>query len=104
MTIQNSISKSVLLYSFNLNNVRYRSLFFQSTCLGRVAGAKKKAKLSLQARQIAARAYSTSSKDGSCFALALFSDADKDKLYILKYVKGKAGISLCCDCKASLIK
>ncbi len=88
--IKNSISKSVLLYSFNLNNVRYHSLFYQSTCLGGVAWAK--AKFSLQAR-----AYSTSSKDGSssgCGASALFSDADKDKLDILKYVKGKAGIYL----------
>ena len=85
--IKNSISKSVLPYSFNLKNVRYRSLFYQSTYLGGIAGAK--AKFSLQAR-----AYSTSSKDGSCSGLALFSDADKDKLDILKYVKGKAGIYL----------
>lgn len=55
--------------------------------MGGIAGAK--AKFSLQAR-----AYSTSSKDGSCSGLALFSDVDKDKLDILKYIKGKAGIYL----------
>ena len=88
--IKNSTSKSVLHYSFNLKNVRHRSLFYQSTCLGGVTAAK--AKFSLQARQIAARAYSTTSKDGSSSGLAIFSDADKDKLDILKFVKGKAGI------------
>lgn len=67
--IKNSISKSVLPYSFNLNNLRYCSLFYQSTCLGGVAGAK--AKLSLQAIK-QARAYSTSRKDGSSYGLALF--------------------------------
>lgn len=88
--IKNSISKSVLAYSFNLNNVRYRSFFYQPTCLGGVAGGK--GKFSLQARQISARAYSTSSKDGYCSGLAVFSDADKNKLDILKYVKAKAGV------------
>jgi len=60
--------------------------------LGGVAGAK--GKFSLQARQISARAYSTSSKDESFSGLAVFSDADKDKLDILKYVKGKTGVYL----------
>ena len=56
--IKNLISKSILLYNFNLNNVRYRSFFYQSIYLKGVARAK--AKFSLQAR-----AYSTSSKDNS---------------------------------------
>jgi len=90
--IKNSMSECVLPYSFNLNNVRYRSFFYQPTCLAGVAGAK--GKLSLQARQISAKAYSTSSKDGYFSGLAVFSDADKDKLDILKYVKGKAGVYL----------
>ena len=66
--IKNSISKSVLPYSFNLYNIRYPSFFYKSTCLGGVAGAK--AKYTLQART-----YSTSSKDGSsygCVASAIF--------------------------------
>lgn len=37
---------------------------------------------------IAHRAFSTSKSDG----LAFFSDADKEKLNILKYIKGKSGI------------
>ena len=83
--IENSISKSVLPSSFNFKNVRYRSLFYQSTCLGGIAGTK--AKFALQAW-----VYSTSSKDGSCSSLAFSSDAVKDKLDILKFVKGKAGV------------
>ena len=41
------------------------------------------------------RKFSTSKSDGSSSSrgsLAIFSDADKDKLDILKYIKGKSGI------------
>jgi hypothetical protein len=38
------------------------------------------------------RAFSTSKSDHSCFDLMVFSDADKDKRDILKYIKGKSGI------------
>lgn len=82
--VKNSNRKSVLSNSFNLNNVSSRCLFYESkvkfTCF----------------RQTAVRAYSTSRKDGSSstdsFGLTVFSDADKDKLDILKFIKGKAGI------------
>lgn len=47
-------------------------------------------------RPIAVRAFSTSKSDGSSstdsYDLAVFFDADKDKLNILNYVKGKSGI------------
>jgi len=36
--------------------------------------------------------FSTSKSDGTFSGLAIFSDADKDKLDILKYIKGKSGI------------
>ncbi len=36
--------------------------------------------------------FSTSKSDGSSSGLAVFSDADIDKLNVLKYVKGKSGI------------
>lgn len=36
--------------------------------------------------------FSTSKSDGSSSGLAIFSDADKDKLDILEYIKGKSGI------------
>ena len=38
------------------------------------------------------RAFSTSKSEGSPSDLVVFSDADKDKLDILKYIKGKSGI------------
>lgn len=38
------------------------------------------------------RAFSTSKNDDSFSDLVIFSDADKDKLDILKYIKGKSGI------------
>lgn len=47
-------------------------------------------------RPIAVRAFSTSTSDGSSSTdssgFAVFSDADEDKLNILKYIKGKSGI------------
>lgn len=43
-------------------------------------------------RPIGVRVFSTSKSNGSSSGLAVFSDADKDKLNILKYVKGKSGI------------
>lgn len=47
-------------------------------------------------RPIGVRVFSTlrTKSDGSSSGLAVFSDADKDKLNILKYVKGKSGIYL----------
>lgn len=36
--------------------------------------------------------FSTSKSDGTFSGLAIFFDADKDKLDILKYIKGKSGI------------
>nr|QNR58513.1 hypothetical protein [Diaporthe longicolla] len=36
--------------------------------------------------------FSTSKSDGTFSGLTIFSDADKDKLDILKYIKGKSGI------------
>jgi len=46
-------------------------------------------------RPIDVRAFSTSKSEGSSkdsSGLTVFSDADKDKLSILSYVKGKSGI------------
>jgi hypothetical protein len=44
-------------------------------------------------RQIGIRKYSTSNNSSiNYLGIAVFSDADKDKLNILNYVKGKAGI------------
>lgn len=80
--VKDTNKKSVLSYSFNLNNLRQR-LFNES-----------KGKFS-SLNQIVVRAYSTSRKDDSSTdscGLAVFSDADLDKLDILKYIKGKAGI------------
>jgi len=86
--VKNSNRKSVLSYSFNLNNVSSRCLLYESkvkfTCFRQTA--------------MRSRAYSTSRKDGSSTdsfgweTPAVFSDADKDKLDILKFIKGKAGI------------
>jgi hypothetical protein len=45
-------------------------------------------------RPIGVRAFSTSKSDGSSSGLVVFSDADKDKLNILKCIKGKSGIYL----------
>jgi len=49
-------------------------------------------------RPLTVRAFSTSRSDGSSLTdssgLVIFSDADKDKLNILKYSKGKSGIYL----------
>lgn len=70
--------------SFNLKNTRSRGLFSES-----------KGKFT-SSRQTAVRAYSTSRELGSSkdyTGLAIFSDADKDKLDILKYIKGKSGIA-----------
>ena len=67
--------------------MRSRSLFYQS---------KNYAFSTKCLRPIAVRAFSTSKSDGSSSTdssdLAVFSDADKDKLNILKFVKGKSGI------------
>jgi len=43
-------------------------------------------------RPIGVRMFSTSKSDDSSSGLAVFSDADIDKLNVLKYVKGKSGI------------
>lgn len=65
-------------YSFHLS----RSLFFQS----------KNSTYSKCFRPVGVRMFSTSKSDDSFSGLAIFSDADKDKLNILKYIKGKSGI------------
>lgn len=65
---------------YNLNNSRSSSYICQS-------------KDRLLSRQIGIRAYSTSSSSSTdSLGLAVFSDADKDKLDILNYIKGKVGI------------
>jgi len=73
--------------------LRTRSLFYQSKsyafstkCLRPI---DVKAFSTLRAPTKSDRSYSTDSS-----GLAVFSDADKDKLNILKYVKGKSGIYL----------
>lgn len=43
-------------------------------------------------RPIGVRMFSTSKSDATSSGLAVFSDADKDKLDILKYIKGKSGV------------
>ena len=81
--IKNFIRKPLLSHSFNLNNVRLRSLFYQP-----------KVKLTYF-RQTAVRAFSTRRNDDSSTdfsSVVVFFDADKEKLNILKYIKGKAGI------------
>jgi len=84
--VKNSTNRSGTSYCFYSNNVRSRShLFYQP---------KNCALFSF--RSIAVRAFSTSRSDGSSSTdssgFAVFLDADKDKLNILKYVKGKSGI------------
>jgi len=67
--------------------VRSRSLFYPS---------KNYAFSTKCLRPLDVRAFSTSKSDGSSSTdssgLAVFSDADKDKLNIFNYVKGKSGI------------
>ena len=48
-------------------------------------------------RSIGVRAFSTSKNDDSSSDLIVFSDADKDKLNILNYIKGKSGIYMWTD-------
>lgn len=80
-------SHSTTSYCFYLYNVRSPSLLYQS---------KNYAFSTKCFIPIVVRAFSTSKSDGSSStdssALAVFSDADKEKLNILKYVKGKSGI------------
>jgi len=80
--IKKSIRKSAYYHRFNLNNVRSRSLYFQP-----------KNKL-LGPAHITVRSFSTSFPEirSENSGLAIFSDADKDKLDILKFIKGKSGI------------
>lgn len=74
-------------YSFCLYNARSRSLFHISNNYAFFTRCFK---------PIGIRAFSTSKNDDSFSTdysdLAVFSDADKDKLNVLKYVKGKSGI------------
>ena len=81
--VKNSTKRSVISYGFHLYNVRSGSLFFQY---------KSYASSTKYFRPIGVRVFSTLKSDGSSSGLAVFSDADKDKLNILKYVKGKSGI------------
>ena len=46
----------------------------------------------LSIKRIGIRAYSTSTSSTDSSALVVFSDADKEKLDILNYIKGKSGI------------
>ena len=81
-----SSRKSTNYHRFNLNKVRSRSLYFQPK--NKLFG------------YIAVRSFSTSikkiSSDNSPSAdnssLTIFSDADKSKLEILEFIKGKSGI------------
>ena len=70
-------------YSFCLYNARSRSLLHLSNNYAFFTKCFK---------SIGIRAFSTSKSDGSSPGLAVFSDADLDKLNVLKYVKGKSGI------------
>ena len=83
--VKNSTKRSVTSYCYHLYNVRSRSLFFQY---------KNYAFSTKCTRPIGIRMFSTSKSDDSSEAsgLAVFSNADIDKLNILKYVKGKSGI------------
>ncbi len=79
-----STNGSAISYGFHLNNVRLYDLFYQS-----------RACTFSNFRKIAVRSYSTSRGEGSSTdspGLAVFSDADQDKVNILEYVKGKGGI------------
>lgn len=85
--LKNYTKKSVTSYCFYLYNVKPRNIFYQS----------KYHAFSIKGfRSISVRTYSTSknidsSSEGSS-DLVVFSVADKDKLHILNYVKGKSGI------------
>lgn len=78
--------KSVTSYCFYLNNAKSRNLSYPS---------KNYAFSTKGFRYNTVRAYSTSKNNDSSTDssnVIVFSDADKDKLDILKYVKGMAGI------------
>ena len=84
--VKKSSRKPTNYHRFNLNKVRSRSLYFQ---------LKNK-----RFEYIAVRSFSTSIKklrsDNSSStdnsSLTVFSDADKSKLEILEFIKGKSGI------------
>lgn len=80
---KNSTKRSVISYCFHLYNMRSRSINFQY---------KNYAFSTNCSRPISVRMFSTSKSDDSSSGLAVFSDADIDKLNVLKYVKGKSGI------------
>jgi hypothetical protein len=70
---------------FHFNNVRSHSLIYQVTHNDKFSDF----------RQINVRSFSTLKNNGSSTdssGLAVFSNADKDKLDILNYIKGKSGI------------
>lgn len=78
--------KSVTPYCFYLNNAKSRNLSYPS---------KNYTFSTKRFRYTTVRAYSTSKNNDSSTDssnVIVFSDADKDKLDILKYVKGTAGI------------
>lgn len=79
------------MFYYSLYGIRSRSLIYKTD----------RCKFSTKSesfRLIAIRMYSTSKKDDSFYTdssdSVYFLDADKDKLDILKYVKGKSGIYL----------
>jgi hypothetical protein len=85
-------------YRFYLYNVSasQRSLFYQSKNYAFSATQKCFRPIVVLHPCKAGRAFSTSksvySSSTDSSGLVVFSDADKDKLNILKYVKGKSGI------------
>jgi hypothetical protein len=89
-----SIRKYLNSQRFNLNNVRSHSLYFPSSnykYISKPWGLDTGNKI-ITVRLFSAQTTKTddSSKDSS--DLMVFSNADKDKLAILDYIKGKAGI------------
>lgn len=78
--------KSVISFCFYLNNAKWRNISYPS---------KNYAFSTKDFRYNTVRAYSTSKNNASSTDssnVIVFSDADKDKLDILKYVKGMTGI------------
>ena len=79
------------MFYFSLYDIRSRNFIYKSR-------SYKFSTKSKSFRLIATRMYSTSKKDDSLSRdssdSVYFLDADKDKLDILKYAKGKSGIYL----------
>ena len=83
------VNKFILPFSFNLNGIRSFPLRHLP------AGGSRGIFTNISYTSIAVRMFSTSKNDDSLCtysSLMVFSDADQEKLDILKYVKGKSGI------------